>query len=234
MFQTNDEQSRNSTKTVILAAECLHGFVEAGRFADNFLLDNRTRVVLLNTFKRPMEAASRFRNFYLILKQNAEEDLSLVKTTLIKNYGLASEKIDKVTIEGELNSVISNNFSDFDNLTVVLGYDFNIPDRKEYYETLLSSILKSTTRPIFIISDFLTVIESSRVVVISDVDETIPPVFLKSLRNVSGKTDMHVEIVTLNNGNTVEMSNATKAHFSGNINIMNYGNKIVNVPSASS
>lgn len=232
MFQPKNEQKFSTTKTIILAAECLHGFLLAGRFAEKFLLDDRTRIILLNAFKEPMAAASRFRNFDLLLKQNAEEDLSLVKSTLIKDYGLASGKIDKVTIKGKLDLAVGRNFDELENLSIVLGFDFNIADRKDTYIAILSSLLNSINRPIFIISDFVAVMESSRVVVISDEMNAIPPVFLNSLRKALKNFEVELEIVTSDNGNAIEMNKDTAAHFSGNMNILEFDTQILNIPSA--
>lgn len=222
MYQPYNEQINSNDKVVVLAAECWNGAIEAGRFAAKLLFDNRTRIILLNTYQHPAASASMLRKIDQLLKETAEEDLSRIKTALIKEFGLPSENIHQLAINGDLNAVITNEFGHLKNLSIVLGHDINNPFRKGSCRKVINALLKSSTRPIFLVSDFVTVVEQSRMVIIAAKEEVVSPVYLRYLIDLTGQDENHVEIVTPDNGNRIEMSSDTAAHFSNRLNVSEF------------
>ncbi|MFO7672049.1 MAG: hypothetical protein R6W31_20505 [Bacteroidales bacterium] len=218
MFQLNEEQINSNDKIVVLAAECWNGALDAGRFVAKLLFDSRTRIILLNTYQHPFASVSMLRKIDELLKHTAEEDLLRIKTSLVKEYGIPPDRIHNLAINGDLKTVIRREFDHLQNISIVLGHDINNPFRKGSCRKVINALLKSSTRPIFHISGFVTVVEQSRVVIIADKEEVVSPLYLRYLVDQSGQDENHLEIVTTDNGNRIEMNKDTAAHFSNMLN----------------
>lgn len=204
-------------KTVVLLAECWNGAFDAGHFAAKLLFDTSTRIILLQTYQRPDTGVAKLLDLTQILKQTAEEDLSVLKAKLVKESGLPAGNIEKVVIEGDLKSVIKDEFSSYPNLSVVLGPDTHNLIRKGSSRKIVGELVRSKLRPLFLISDFITIIEESRIILIAEKEENISAVYLNFLIDTYDEENAPVEIITADNKKTIKMSKNTAGHFSNSL-----------------
>jgi hypothetical protein len=218
MLQAKNEQIKNSKKTVIIAAECLSGFMEAGHFAAKFLFEKHTRIILLNTYQHPMAAISSLRKIDLVLKRNAKDDLSRIKSTLISDYALDSDQIEMLSVEGDLSNAIGTRFNEMKNASIVLHFDLN----QGSYCKLITSLLQVRPGPIFLLSGFLTVFERTRVVINSDKEKGILPGFLNCILALSEQKGFKVDIVSEDSEKATEFSADTAFHFSKKVNALGF------------
>lgn len=217
MFREEIRNSIEKDKTILLLADCWAGARAAGRFAAQMLFDDRTQVILLNTYQSPNTGTTNMRSVTPILEKTAMKDLEVLKNALVYEYGIPEESIVEKSVEGELVSVIQTHYSDFENLSVVLGQNLNNPLRKGFCGNVISALLSTRFRPLFMVSNFITLIESSRIVLIAEKEENISSLFRNYLSEFFPGDQAPLELVTHDRTNHFEMDRATARQFSDQI-----------------
>ena len=197
---------KSNCKTILVLAECQQGALKAGRYAIKHLYDPQTRVILLRTFKSPKFGLTMIRNLPSILKDISKEDLTVLKNTFIKEFGIPSDNIVKHAMEGDLITIAQQEFKYCDNLSVVIGTDSTPLYSKNPYKQILSFMTITGIRPIYLIDDCVTRIDRSKILVISENVDKMPEKFKDFLINISEQDKIPVEYSTGKNKNTASFS----------------------------
>lgn len=217
MFREEIRNSNHKDKTILLLADCWAGAKAAGRFAAQMLFDDRTQIILLNTYQRPNTGMSTMQSVTPILEQTARKDLEVLKHALVNDYCIPEESITEKSAEGELVSVIQSQYASHENLSVVLGQNLNNPLRKGFCRNVISALLSTQFRPLFIVSNFITLIEPSRIVLIAEKEESISSLFRNYLSDLLPDDRSQLELVTHGGNNSFEMDRTTAQQFSDQI-----------------
>lgn len=206
----------NNNKTVVIVAECWNGARLAGRFAARNLYDYSTRIILLHSYKRPTTGIMMLKDITPILKQIAEEELLSLKKELVEEMKLSGDSIESLVIEGDLKSVMRFVLDKYSNLSVVLGTGTDNKSLTGTCKKIISNVIKSRSVPVFMVSDFITIVEESRITVIAENENKINKAYLNFLRNISGKKNSGIELIASDNGNKVNIDMKTASHFAIN------------------
>lgn len=212
MFQDPNNHSENKEKTILLLAECWVRAMDASRFVARMLFDDHTKIVILTTYQRPATGTSMIRSITPILEQAAEKDLLMIEEKLINEYHIPAGRIEKRVVEGNIQDVIKKDFNNIPHLSVVLGQTIQNPFRKGSCLKIVKALVSAKARPIFLISDFITLIEGSRISLISEREESISELYINYLRQICPDKPIQVEVVTRENENTIKMDQATTRH----------------------
>jgi len=205
---------KSNCKTILVLAECQQGALKAGRYAIKHLYDPQTRVILLRTFKSPKFGLTMIRNLPSILKDISKEDLTILKNTFIKEFGIPSDSIVKLAMEGDLTTIAQQEFRNCDNLLVVIGTDSTHLYSKNPYKQILSFITITGIRPIFLIDDSITRIDRSKILVISENEDNMPERFKDFLINISERDNIPVEYLSGENYNNASFPEGSTSNFS--------------------
>ena len=200
-------------KTILVLAECQQGALKAGRYAIKHLYDNQTRIIILQTYKAPKFGLSMVRNLPSILKDISKEDLTVLKNTFIKEFGVPSKNIVKLAMEGDLTTIAQQEFKNCDNLSVVIGTDCTPLYSKNPYKGIASFMTITGIRPIFLIDDSITRIDRSKILVIPENGNNMPERFKDFLINISEKDKIPVEYLTRENKNTASFPEVSTCYF---------------------
>jgi len=217
MVQDHQHQAHHGSKTVVLLAECLNGAIDAGRFAAKLLFDHSTRIILLHTYQKPAMGVTMMRDLTGVLRRTAEWDLTVLKSKLVREFELPPENIEKMVVENDLKSVLNNELGNHEHLSVVLGPDISNPFRRGSCRKIVRALVESKLRPVFLVSDFITLVEESRIIVIAEKEANISIVYLNFLNDIYGRENVMVEIVTEENNKMIRMNRKTSRHFSNRI-----------------
>lgn len=209
-----NKHKSNNEKTVIILAECWNGATNASRFTARLLFNKDTRIILLHTYIRPATGIVMLRDITHILKKIAEEELDALERKLVEDYNIPAINIEKKAIEGNLKSIMETRFGHFTNMSVVLGPGMD----KEYYKdscrSTISAIMETRPRPLFLISDFITLIEQSRISVITEEEDKVPAAYIDFLKKISGENKPIIDIISNDNNKPIKMNKETARHFS--------------------
>ncbi|MGM0463912.1 MAG: hypothetical protein ACQEQW_04570 [Bacteroidota bacterium] len=204
----------NNEKTVIILAECWNGAINASRFAARLLFNKDTRIILLHTYMRPATGTVMLRDITHILKKTAEEELDALERKLVEDFNIPAGNIEKMAIEGSLKSVMESHFGHYTNISLVLGPGME----KEYYKdscrTTVSAIMETRPGPLFLISDFITLIEQSRISVITEKEAEVPAAYIDFLKEISGEKKLIIDIISNDNKKAIKINKETARHFS--------------------
>ena len=212
---------KSNCKTILVLAECQQGALKAGRYAIKHLYDPQTRVILLRTFKSPKFGLTMIRNLPSILKDISKEDLTILKNTFIKEFGIPSDSIAKLAMEGDLTTIAQQEFRNCDNLLVVIGTDSTHLYSKNPYKQILSFMTITGIRPIFLIDDSITRIDRSKILVISENEDNMPERFKDFLINISERDNIPVEYLSSENYINASFPEGSTSNFSKEVEINN-------------
>lgn len=209
-----NEHKSNNEKTVIILAECWNGANNASRFAARLLFNKNTRIILLHTYMKPATGIVMLRDITPILKNIAEEELYALERKLVEELNIPAGNIEKKAIEGNLKSVIETQFGHYTNMSVVLGPGME----KEYYKdscrSTISAIMNTRPRPLFLISDFITLIEKSRISIITEKENKVSSAYINFLKDISGEKKPLIDVISNDNKKSIKMNKETARHFS--------------------
>ena len=183
-------------KTILILSECQQGALKAGRYALKHLFDNQTRIILLRSFQALKFGLSMMRNLSSVLKDISKEDLTVLKNTFIKEFGIPSDSIVKLAMEGDLITIAQQEFKNCDNLSVVIGTDSTPLYSKNPYKQILSFMTITGIRPIYLIDDCVTRIDRSKILVIPENVDKMPERFKDFLINISERDNIPVEYLS--------------------------------------
>ena len=214
MFREEIRQSENMTKTILLLADCWSGAMDAGRFAAQMLFDDRSQIILLNTYQRPVAGMTMTESVTPILEKTAQKDLEILKNILVTEYNIPSANITEKSEVGELVSVIQSHYSNHENLSVVLGQNQNNPLRKGFCRNVISTLLSTQFRPVFLVSNIITLVETSRIFLVAEKEENISSLYRNYLSNIFPGEDNEMALVTQNDTNNFRIERATARQFS--------------------
>ena len=201
-------------KTILILSECQQGALKAGRYALKHLFDNQTRIILLRPFQAPKFGLSMMRNLSSVLKDISKEDLTVLKNTFIKEFGIPSDSIVKLAMEGDLITIAQQEFKKCDNLSVVIGTDCTPLYSKNPYKQILSFMTITGIRPIYLIDDCVTRIDRSKILVIPENVDKMPERFKDFLINISERDNIPVEYLSGENYNNASFPEGSTCNFS--------------------
>lgn len=223
MIREEFRNSETTTKNILLLTECWVGAMAAGRFAARILFDDNTRIIILNTFKPQAGKNGNDQALNLILRQAAEKDIETLSSHLIIENGIPPQCIEKRIAEGELQTVIRNDFQHLSNLSVVLGQNLQNPFRKGSCSRIIKTLVAGNTRPIFLVSDFITLIEESRISLIAEREAQISNLYSNYLLDIYPDNEAKVNIITRDNAHEFEMACGTAMHLSRQARVEDLG-----------
>ncbi len=193
-------------RTILVLAECQQGALKAGRFALKNLYDNQTRIILLQTYKAPKFGLSMVRNLPSILKNISKEDLTALKNTFLEEFGIPSDNIVKLAMEGDLTTIAQKELKNCENFSVVIGTNCAPLYTRKPYMRIRSFMTITGIRPIYIIDDIITRIDRSKILVNLETTGKMSETFKKFLAKISEEDKIPVEYSTGENLNTASYS----------------------------
>ena len=149
-----------------------------------------------------------------MLEKIAKEELTKLKNEMIKEFGLPAGSIGKLAIEGELSTVLKRMFGNTSGLSVVIGYDPILSYRAFPCRSLVKAAADSGLRPFFVVSDSITLIESSNITLFTGDERQVCSDYLDFLEDMSDKNGMRMTTITRENGGKFRPDPETTLHFS--------------------
>lgn len=215
----HNSKKKQNRKTILLLVDCLPGALRAGRFVLNNLYDSQTRIILLQTFNIQGFGLFMMRDLSQKLREISLYDLTVLKNSLIEEFGIPSRNIKKLAIEGDLATIVNQKFRKDNNLSVVVGSDRHQVINKTTNKHTISFIKKSIIRPIFLIEDNITLIDRSKIIIVSDNPDQIPELTKKILVDISEKDDLEIEYATGKKNRNTSIPHGTARFFSKDIRV---------------
>ena len=176
-------------KNIMVLTDCSHGALDAGRFAVKYLFDNKSKIILLQTYHTPVQSKNVLDTISPMLEKVARRELNELKAKLSLEYDISQEKIEIRVIEGELKDIIITEFGNLKKFSIVAGSVSESSPNKIPCRNIIEALVQSNIYPVFLISDCITLIEQSRILIIVDNENKIPDQYREYLQDIGkGKT----------------------------------------------
>lgn len=199
-------------RTILILVESLPGALRSGRFVLEHLYNDQDQIILLQVYRVQGYGIFLMRNLSEKLRNISMEELTMLKNTLTKEFGISPDKIQKLAIEGDLATTLKHEFYSKNINTLVIGDDHNVlKDQIPYSQ--ISTIMKTINkRPIFYINDNITLIGHRNILTISDELNKISDRYKIFLTNLSKLYKTDIEYITINNESSVLITDDQKQH----------------------
>lgn len=207
-------QSDENGRTILVLADCLHGAMEAGRFAVRNLYDSNSRILLQQTYQKPRYGQSMLRDITPMLRKVAKEELTKLKNEMVKEFGLPAGSIGKLALEGELSTVLRSWFGNTPGLSVVVGYDPRLSYRAFPCRSVIKAATDSGLRPLFVVSDSITLIDSSIITLFTGDERQVCSDYVDFLEDMSDNNGMRMTMLTMENAGKFRPAPETTLHLS--------------------
>lgn len=210
------DESNTKGRTILVLADCLHGAMAAGRFAVRNLLDSNSRIILLQTYRKPAYGQSTLRDISPILEKVAKAELTELKNQIVKEFGLPAGSIGKATLEGDLGIVLRNWFGNTPGLSVVVGSDPRLSYRSFPCRKVIGAVVESGLTPLFVVSDSVTLIDREGITLFAGEENEVKSDYFDFLTEVSNKRELRMTTITVDSDSRFFPSGDTTLHLSGN------------------
>ena len=150
-------------REIRIIADCINGAAKAAWFATRNLHLHNPKIILLHTYQKPMPTATlRNKHCHSFIQNTAERELSELKNQIVKITGVKPKSISKIVMEGELSSVLKQQFGNRTGAAVVLGIEQDVSSLCIGCKNQIVSVLKSGIRPVYLVGNGITLIKKDR------------------------------------------------------------------------
>lgn len=208
------DESNTKGRTILVIADCLHGAMAAGRFAVRNLRDSDSRILLLQTYRKPGYSQGLLRDISPILEKVAKAELTELKNEMVKEFDLSASSIGKATLEGDLRVVLKNWFGNTPGISVVVGSDPRLSYRSFPCRKVVGAVVESGLTPVFVVSDSITLIDREGITLFAAEEKEVSSDYFDFLKEMSGKRELKMTTITVDSGNRFFPSGDTTLHLS--------------------
>lgn len=195
-------QDMRKVKNIVVLAECWSGTRNAIGFAMHYLMDEQTRLILLQTYKEPNLPGDIMDSIFPMLRKIAMDEITSLKNQIIKEYGIPGEYIDKRVEFGDAGKVISKLLPSSECTVVVMGIETGSSSAFKACLEILNSLKNCKSRPIFLVGESLVMIEKSCVILASATEKNITSDLQNILKLFAGNDELN--LIRLFPGNKTE------------------------------
>ncbi|MCK3684524.1 hypothetical protein [Maribellus sp. YY47] len=186
---------RNNQSSILILADFSDGSWHATSFAMRFLYKENAPVTLLQTYQNPGWGHLMMRKLSPHLKKITKNELSALKTRLLKYFRIERQKVNTLSIEGELNSVL--NFKPIINgrHNLVLSTHNSFDDSCKRQNGCLEKIIDTAQNPLFILPQTFEGETSKKILFVGNPSKKPSEQLSNEVREICEKTQSNLEIL---------------------------------------
>ena len=199
-------------KNILIHTDFSGGTWDAVCFAMKFLKNRETTINLLQTYQKPEVGQFMIRDIVPILKKISIDNLKELRRKILNQFEIPKRKVKPLSIEGNLNSLLSNqlNLNDID--SVVVGLYSSIPDTAFLIKHKISRVIKCSSHPLFIIPHRLSDSEIHKIVFVTDPYNQPSEKVLDKLRYLESLARSGIHILFVAQNDTHDISENIKSN----------------------
>jgi hypothetical protein len=206
-------------KNILISTDFSGGTWDAVCFAMKFLRNGETTINLPQTYQKPEVGQSMIRDIVPILIKISIDDLKELRRKILNQFEISKRRLKSLSIEGNLNSLLSNqlNLNDID--SVVVGLHSSIPDTGFLIRRKISRVIKCSSHPLFILPGRFSDSEFHKIIFVTDTYNLPSAKVLDKLRYLESlaRSGIHILFIVQNDTHVIPeniKSNIIK-HLSG-------------------
>ncbi|MDX8339593.1 hypothetical protein SLH46_10390 [Draconibacterium sp. IB214405] len=186
---------RHNQPSIMILADFSDGSWHATSFAMRFLYTEKSPVTLLQTYQNPGWGHLMVRKLSLHLKRITKNELSALKNRILKHFTIEKQKINTLSIEGELNSVLSYKPIIKGRHNLVLSTYNSFEDSCKRQNGCLEKIIDTAKHPLFILPETFEGETSKKILFVGNPDKNPSEDLCKQVLEICKKTQSNLEVL---------------------------------------
>ncbi|MCK5729684.1 MAG: hypothetical protein KAH68_01335 [Draconibacterium sp.] len=207
------ENKGNRQPSVLILADFSDGSWHAVSFAMQFLFQNNSCFSVLQTYQKPNFGLFMLRNLIPHLKKITKHELKTLKTKILENYKVKSEKINTISLKGELNILLRKEAALKGPHNIVIGTHGSFLDSCTMQNNCLAKIIDRSTNPLFILPKMYNMNKNNKILFVGNTFKT-PSQNMKNLLLMICKTEIdELELLFVVENKSQKMNEEVKMFF---------------------
>lgn len=186
---------KNNQPSILVLADFSDGSWHAASFAMQFLYKEKQPFSILQTYQNPGWGHLMMRKLSHHLKKITKSELKALKNNLLKHFEIERQKVNILSIEGELSTVLNCKPIISERHHLVLSTHSSFEDSCKRQNGCLERIIDTAQHPLFIIPETFEGISSKKILFVANPNK-IPSVQLcREVIEICKKTQSGLEIL---------------------------------------
>ncbi|WP_319501329.1 hypothetical protein [uncultured Draconibacterium sp.] len=203
----------NNPPSILILADFSDGSWHATSFAMQFLYKEKSPVTILQTYQNPGWGHLMMRKLSHHLKKITRNELRALKNRLLKHFSIEKQKVNTLSIEGELNSVL--NFKPIINgrHNLVLSTHNSFEDSCKRQNGCLERIIDTAKHPLFILPDNFEGETSKKILFVANPDKKPSEQLCSQVIEICKSTRSNLEILFVLKTEDQNINGDVKSYF---------------------
>lgn len=203
----------NNQPSILILADFSDGSWHAASFAMQFLYKEKSAVTILQTYQNPGWGHFMMRRLNHHLKKITKNELKALKSRLLKHFIIKKRKINTLSIEGELNTVI--NFKPIINSqhNLVLSTQNSFEDSCKRQNGCLEKIVDTAKNPLFILPETFEGKTLKKILFVGNPGNKPSEQLCSQVIEICKRTQSSLEILFVLKNQTQKIPDAVQAYY---------------------
>ena len=203
----------NNQPPILILADFSDGSWYATSFAMQFLYNKNSQMTILQTYQNPGWGHLMMRKLSLHLKKITTNELRALKHRILKHFNIEEEKVNTLSIEGELNTIL--NFKPIINgrHNLVLSTHNSFDDSCKRQNGCLEKIIDTAKNPLFILPDTFEGETSKRILFVTPPDKKPSEQLCRQVFEICTQTKSNLELLFIQKTQNQNVSEDIKSYF---------------------
>ncbi len=186
---------KNTQSSILILADFSDGSWHAASFAMQFLYNEKSALTILQTYQNPSWGHFMMRKLSHHLKKITRNELRALKVKLLKHFGIEKSKVNTLSIEGNLNSVL--NFKPITNNrhNIVLSTLNSFDNSCKRQNGCLEKIVDTAKNPLFILPETFEGETAKKILFVGNPDKEPSQEICNQVIEICKKTQSNLEIL---------------------------------------
>ncbi|WP_297097180.1 hypothetical protein [uncultured Draconibacterium sp.] len=186
---------RNNQPSILILADFSDGSWHATSFAMQFLYKEKSPVTILQTYQNPGWGHLMMRKLSHHLKKITRNELRALKKKLLKHFSIEKQKVNTLSIEGELNSVLNFKPIIKGQHNLVLSTHNSFEDSCKRQNGCLEKIIDTAQHPLFILPETFEGETSKNILFVVNPDQKPSEQLCNQVIEICNRTQSNLEIL---------------------------------------
>lgn len=203
----------NNQPSILILADFSDGSWHATSFAMKFLYKEKSPVSILQTYQNPGWGHLMMRKLSHHLRKITKNELRALKNRLLKHFNIEKQKVNTLSIEGELNTVLNYKPIINGQHNLVLSTHNSFEDSCKRQNGCLEKIIDTAKHPLFILPDTFEGETSKRILFVANPDKKPSELLCNQVSEICSKTKSNLEVLFVLKTQNQNISEDVKSYF---------------------
>ena len=225
-MESGSKSKSTKPTSILILADFADGSWHAASFAMKFLFEKESPYSILQTYQNPKFGQLMLHNLIPHLREITKYELKSLKTKLVTKFNIEEKKINTISLEGDLNTILQNKSFLNEPHNVVLGTHGSFANSCTMQNQCLAKIIDTSKNPMFILPQKFKQKKKNKILFVGNALKApslhVKNQILSTCEKTSSELDILFVIAKQNQKIDDEVSEFFKKHFKNTNYVINY------------